>query len=272
MVEAKVRTLSVDDIKVPFDIFQEIRDFVSAYQEAHHTKTGWREPIIGVAQADNPRFATLKEIVTPTHATPEELVPGAKSVVVYFVPFAENVVTSNIPGEESSQEWMDAYADTNDMLSDLSQHLHDLLVDAGYDASNLPPTYNYDAENLCSDWSHRSAAYIAGVGTFGVHHMLITQAGCCGRIGSVVTTLELEPTPMLEEELCSFKRNGSCGVCTKRCPANALSVANGIESYDKYACNSQIYEKVYPRRQVPGGDSCGKCMVGVPCAMKAPRV
>ena len=252
-------------------VFTEIRDFVADYQEKHGTQTEWRNPVIGVASAENPLFAKLKEIVSPGHALPDDLIPGARSVIAYFVPFAEGIVRSNVHGEESSAEWMAAYADTNMMLTDLNQHLCEVLGAAGYRASNLPPTYNYDPVNLCSDWSHRSVAYIAGVGTFGINHMLITEAGCCGRIGSVVTDLELEPTPMLEEELCLFKRDGSCGACTKRCVADALAIDAGIAIFDKHACNAQIYEKVYPRRQVPGGDSCGKCMVGVPCATRAPE-
>ena len=255
---------------VPVDIYLEIREYVAGYQSAHSTQTAWREPVIGVADAANPLFAELKQIVTPTHALPVDLVPGARSVIVFFVPFAENVAKSNRSGEWSSYEWMAAYADTNSLISDLTQHLHDVLTEAGFGASNLPPTYNYDEVNLCSDWSHRSAAYSAGVGTFGINHMLITKAGCCGRIGSVITSMELTPTPMLEEELCLFKRNGTCGACMKRCVVDAYEVIDGEVKFDVRACNKQIYERVYPNRQVPGGDSCGKCMVGVPCSVKAP--
>jgi epoxyqueuosine reductase QueG len=134
----------------------------------------------------------------------------------------------------------------------------------------MPPTYNYDEVNLCSDWSHRSAAYIAGVGTFGINHMLITPAGCCGRIGSVITDLELPPTPKLEEELCLFKRNGTCGLCMCRCVAGTFSLDDGSVDFNVRACNEQIYGKVYPNRPQPGSDSCGKCMVGVPCSSKDP--
>ena len=62
----------------------------------------------------------------------------------------------------------------------------------------------------------RACGLLAGVGTFGINHMLITETGCCGRGGSVVTDMELDPTPMLQEELCLFRRDGSCGACAKR--------------------------------------------------------
>jgi epoxyqueuosine reductase QueG len=54
---------------------------------------------------------------------------------------------------------------------------------------------DYHAENMCPMWSERHAAYVAGLGTFGIHGALITEKDCSGRIGSVVTDLEIAPTP-----------------------------------------------------------------------------
>lgn len=250
---------------------KEIHQFVAQYPEQHGTKTTWRTPIVGFASATDPLFAQLKKIVGSTHAMPSDLVPGAKTVVVYFAPFAEQVVESNIAHEESSLEWAEATVDTNQMLADLNEHLAGLIEATGHHASNLPPTYNYDEEHLRSDWSHRSAAVIAGLGTFGVHHMLITEAGCCGRIGSIVTDIEIDPTPRQQEELCLFYRKGVCGACVKRCVAGALSIEGGIASHNRWACNEQIYGKMAAIRSFPGSDTCGKCMVNVPCATKAPR-
>ena len=73
-----------------------------------------------------------------------------------------------------------------------------------------------------SDWSHKHVAYIAGLGSFGRHHMLITDKGCCGRIGSVVTDAAIPATPRSDRERCLFKADGSCGKCLERCPILAL--------------------------------------------------
>ena len=61
-----------------------------------------------------------------------------------------------------------------------------------------------------SDWSHKHVAYIAGIGSFGHHHMLITNKGCCGRLGSVVTDAVIAPTSRVDRERCLFKFDGSC--------------------------------------------------------------
>ena len=82
-----------------------ITDFVRDYQGRNHTMTAWQDPVIAVADAEDPLFAELKNIIGPAHAMPSDLVPGAKSVLVYFIPFAGTVGISNIPDEESSKEW-----------------------------------------------------------------------------------------------------------------------------------------------------------------------
>lgn len=247
-----------------------IMTYVKNYQELKQTATDWREPVTGVAAADDPLFPLLKEIIGPNHALPGELVPGAKSVLVFFLPFSESVVASNITGEESSQEWDYACIETNQLINDLSRFLHDAIVEMGYHASLLPSTYNYDGEKLISDWSHRSVAYIAGIGKFGIHNMLITEQGCCGRLGSVITDLELTPTLRTDEEYCLFKTKGSCQKCLKKCVNQAFDLADGKVTFDRYRCNEQIYDKIVPEYPIGIGDACGKCMSGVPCSLGIP--
>ncbi len=41
-------------------------------------------------------------------------------------------------------------------------------------------------KTMACAWSHKSAAAIAGLGSFGLHRMLITDAGCAGRCGSLL--------------------------------------------------------------------------------------
>lgn len=247
-----------------------ITDYVKNYQEKKQTRTTWREPVIGVAAAADPLFPRLKEIIGPNHALPGELLPGARAVLVFFLPFSKSVVASNIAGEESSQEWDYACIETNQLINDLNRFLHDTIVSIGYHASLLPSTYNYDGEKLISDWSHRSVAYIAGIGKFGLHNMLITERGCCGRLGSVITDLELTSTLRTAEELCLYKINGSCQKCLKKCVNQAFTLAEGKVAFDRYRCNEQIYDKIVPEYPIGSGDACGKCMCGVPCSLGIP--
>ena len=260
------------DLESAAGIQELVRGFVEDYKAGRELRTSWREPLVGIASADDPLFPTLKEIVGPTHCMPEDMVADAKSVIVYFFPFAEDEVRSNIADEESSVGWDYSNIETNELIKATSHFLFERLAEKGFEATDLPPTYNYDPVALRADWSHKSAAYIAGLGTFGVNRTLITKSGCCGRFGSTITAKPLEPTPRPDVEYCLWKRSGKCGACVRRCPMGALSVEAGIATYDRQACNYQIYEKIVPQYPEGSGDACGKCMVGVPCALKAPGI
>ena len=72
----------------------------------------------------------------------------------------------------------------------------------------------------------------ASLSTFGLNNMLITKKGCCGRINTIVTDLDVPPDRPMEEELCLYKRSGKCGLCTDRCPSGALT----REGFDRERC------------------------------------
>jgi epoxyqueuosine reductase QueG len=247
-----------------------ITEYIKNYKELKPTVTNWREPIIGFADASDKLFFELKEIIGPNHALPTDIVPNAKSVIVFFLPFSKEIVKSNIDGEESSKEWDYACIETNILINDLSKYLHKTITEMGFNASLLPSTYNYDQEKLISDWSHRSVAYISGIGKFGIHNMLITKSGCCGRIGSVITDMELTPSPRTTEEYCLYKVNGTCKKCMEKCVNRAFERQDDEVIFDRQKCNEQIYGKIVPEYPIGSGDACGKCMCGMPCSFVIP--
>lgn len=82
-----------------------------------------------------------------------------------------------------------------------------------------------------SRWSERHAAYISGLGTFGLHKGLITERGTCGRFVSVLTDLPLTPTARPYTGLYDYCTH--CGACVRRCPVGAISQET---SKDHVAC------------------------------------
>ncbi|MGC9347755.1 MAG: hypothetical protein ACP5JG_06425 [Anaerolineae bacterium] len=118
-----------------------------------------------------------------------------------------------------------------------------------------------------SDWSHRHVAYIAGLGTFGRHHMLITEDGCCGRLNSLVTDAVVAPTPRPKTEACLYKAGGSCRACATRCPVEVL----GETSFDRRACYSVCLENAARHADLGLADVCGKCACAVPCSFTNPN-
>ncbi len=244
-----------------------IDQYIADFSKTSQTK--WGKPLIGYARADDPLFFSLKDIVSPTHELPHDFLDSAETVLSYFLPFTEEVIDSNKNGHYSSKLWGIAYIETNCLIYEINKSLKDRLIGWGYKAAYVPATHNFDREKLISDWSHRSAAYIAGLGTFGLNHMLITANGCCGRVGSLITNLKIEATRCFDRELCLYKANGSCGRCAKKCVNGALA----IDGLDRHRCHKMLLENGERLSGLDGlADVCGKCLVEVPCSTGIPRV
>jgi epoxyqueuosine reductase QueG len=222
------------------------------------------KPIVGVASADDPFFDRLKEkeIVGPQHMSPREWLGTARSVIVYFLPFSKRIRESNRKGVHASTEWLYGRIEGEIMNNALKSHLVQVLVDAGSQALCPVLDARFKAADFKSNWSERHAAYIAGLGTFSLSRSLITRVGSAGRIGSVITDLDIEPTPREYDE--SDEYCSKCGACILRCPPLAIDE----KGKDNPVC-SQYLDRVRVRFKPRYG--CGKCQTGVPCESSIPK-
>jgi epoxyqueuosine reductase QueG len=237
-----------------------IEDFVRRQVAGGGTQTGYRPVLVGYASADDPLWPELRELADANHALPAGMLTGARSVVTFFLPFERSVVKSNRGGRIPSPQWALAYRETNALINRILQGLPPaLLENFGVRASSAPATWNFDPVTLSCTWSHKSACAIAGLGSFGLHHLLITDAGAAGRCGSLVVDAALEPTPRVAKERCEYFESGKCSYCVDACPAGAIRPsADAKLSLDKQACWAYI-------QSVSEDDCCGKCATG-PCA------
>lgn len=247
-------------------ITKEVGRFVHAYQKHRKVLTSWTAPLLAFADAEDPLFRSLKEVVSPSHCLPEDLLPGARTVITYFIPFEKRIAKSNRQGSHASREWARAYVETNQLIVELNGHLSRVLEKNGFQTMRLPPTHNFDQQKLMSDWSHKHVAYIAGLGKFGVHHLLITDKGCCGRLGSMITNAFFEPTGRVAHEYCLHKYNETCLKCVEKCPAGALNVS----PFDRRGCYGVLLENAKIYEDLGLADVCGKCACVVPCSFRNP--
>jgi epoxyqueuosine reductase len=133
---------------------------------------------------------------------PETLLEGARTVVsaalCYWLPEPDRPEGD---GRLPRYTWFDAYAVLRERLDALGRRLggaYRVLVDE-------------------SDHVDREAAVRAGVGFYGKNTMLITRThGSWVVLGTLVTDVELEPTPPLELDC------GQCTLCIDACPTGAL--------------------------------------------------
>lgn len=243
-----------------------IQEYVSTRKKNEGTHTDWDVPLIAFARASDPAFERLRRAVGPSHKTPKEFFPESQTVVVYFLPLRREIVESNDSIGASSEQWARAYVETNRLIVDMNDHLVHELSGVGMGAFSLPPTSNFDPETLTSDWSHKHAAFIAGLGTFGLHKMIITEKGCSGRLGSFLVDAKIQPTPKPFYEFCLYKYDKSCRKCVTRCTFGALKE----DSFDRFLCHSILKENNDRYDSLGPSDVCGKCVAMVPCSFENP--
>jgi epoxyqueuosine reductase QueG len=192
---------------------------------------------------------------------PQTYCPEAETVVAFFLPFSEDIIRANRHDPGIAREWALAYAETNQLIETISLALEAALAADGIKTVVQKATHNFNQQDLTAPWSHKSAAYVAGLGTFGLNQMLITPAGCAGRFGSMVISAKIAPSPRPAGHYCLYFQNGKCRFCVDRCPTGALT----FEGLDKQKCYAHLLEaaKLFPDLGLC--DICGKCVVG-PCA------
>lgn len=250
----------------------QIKTFLREYETKASTK--WGDPLVGFADAE--KVKKLTSIVSPSHGVPEDAVKEPTIVIAYFIPFLKEMAQTNEEKGLASPQWAQSYEETNAMFVKLNEFLIENLKQKGIQAAVSPEAGSFDREKLISNWSQRHIAYLAGLGSFGLNNMLITKSGCCGRISTIVTNLDVSPDEPVKEEFCIYKRTGKCGLCADRCPSGALT----RDGYDRHKCyavcleNAKVhnsYGNSYASQsggeiQETGSEVCGKCVAGMPCA------
>ncbi len=238
--------------------------FLQTYPSRQQTQTRWQDPLLAFAEAKDPLFVDCQ--MHFGMRSPVEILPRARTVVTYFLPFSAKIVHSNGPGTIASREWALAYVETNVLIEALSRELVAWLGQQGFISVAPPPTHNFDPSRLVSDWSHKHAGFIAGLGTFGLHRMLITAKGCGGRLGSLITTADIEPTSRPDKPYCLFAHHGYCRRCLTRCPSQALQESG----FNRQACYGLCLENGSRYKFAAPTDVCGKCASSVPCSLRNP--
>lgn len=242
----------------------------------------FQQPLLCYGSAADPLFKRLKEkgVIGDHLMLPWEWLPGAETVISFFLPFTEEVRKSNRTDMSwPSEEWLHGYKEGQVFINNLGNVIKDKLIEAGYksvvpsvDNRYLAKTgdhdksaykkYGAEVPAFSSNWSERHAAYICGMGTFGLSKGLITEKGIAGRFGSVITGLYIEPDERHYSGLYDYCT--MCGACVRNCPAGAISPEKGKEHLSCSQFVNRVLEKHSPRY------GCGKCQVGVPCESRIP--
>lgn len=240
-------------------IEQEIKKIIFTQVIALNRPDLFRNPLVSFSSAEDKQYFDLKKIIGEWHMTPCELLPNAKSVISYFVPFTKEVTMEPKKTANGSLLWSEAYQEINRYFNVINEAVSQYLIGQGYSAVTIKSTHTYDPQDLKCYWSHRSAAAIAGMGTFGANGLVITEKGSGGRFCTVITSacLNAESNPI--ENKCLYVKNHSCGLCFKVCPIGALRA----DSIDKFACQDELNKNESSLKNISSlqsADTCGKCI------------
>ncbi len=245
----------------------ELHDLLAARLDEHPMLGTARLAVGPVERLDSQR---LRAVTRADHRSAEELLPGARSVLAFFVPFRGEVVqAARRAAPEVSPVWARAYLAGNQAVAELGQAVVEWATSRGSRAAAAPATGDYDPESLSSRWSHRHVAVALGLGRLGRHGLLITAAGCAGRLGTLVSDLELPAWAPAMPRGCRWLC-GSQAPCRLACPVGALPGLDG--SVNRRACHARLRANARSLAPLPEAEVCGVCCLarcGRPVATEA---
>jgi epoxyqueuosine reductase QueG len=213
-------------------------------------------PLFGVADVrrwEQPPFQPWM----PEAFYPRSIFPEAESAIVIGLPVS-------LPALETSPSihYRELYITVNTLLDTSTYRLSEFLTARGYPSVFIPRDGYGSIEVLLNVpvafFSHRHAAYFAGLGNFGVNNMILTpEFGPRVRFGTVLTSARLPPDPIREDPLCI-----RCMRCVEMCPSSALKKEDYPDAItDKHACASWSAE-LNRRFITPCGICIKVCPVG----------
>lgn len=193
--------------------------------------------LVGVAPVE--RFSEA-----PEGRGPEDLLRGARSVVS----LAARIPVGTLLTAPNFSFLQFGWLRLNEILNLATYRLTIHLEDRGFITMPMPAARDTGAPEILREepdpevrfmgsFSERHAAELAGVGQIGLSGCIITREfGSNVRLGSLLTTAELPPDPLIEEELCIPDK---CGyLCVKICPWDAISKGGSLSQIRCLASDS----------------------------------
>jgi epoxyqueuosine reductase len=185
-------------------------------------------------------------------ANPQELLPEARSMIMVLM----NYYPREWQPKESPQ--IAAYAYSNDYHHIVKSKLTSLAEDIN---KVIPHQYAVFCDS--APVMERAWAVRAGLGWIGRNGMLVNpEFGTFTFIGTLITTLELEPSSPMEN------RCGTCMKCVEACPTKAILKNKTIDarrclSYQTIEKRGEIDEEL---RELAGNTlyGCDRCQLACP--------
>ncbi len=222
-------------------------------------------PLVGFASVQRWKHPPLEPPNTfqewiPRKFWPQSIYPEAKTVIVIGLPIQLPILET-----APSIYYHELYETVNTLLDQKAYELANYLTMKGYPSIYLPRDGYGDIDVLIKKplafFSHKHAAYLAGLGVFGQNNVILTpQYGPRIRFTSIFTTAKIPSDPLMSEDLCS-----RCMQCAANCPVSAIKAQIKPDEFpnpmNKIACAMQS-KKLRKEYIAPCGICIKVCPVG----------
>jgi epoxyqueuosine reductase QueG len=194
--------------------------------------------------------------VSYTGNRPQDIMESCRSIVVLGVALLQGSIE---PLPRGRAEYTNSLLAATVRLRSMSFDLARFLEKNGFNATIVPAEgsefgYWYaDKKTLKAGLSLRYAAYLAGLGQYGLSQNLITdEYGPRVRFMGIITDADLAPTGG-KRELVSGRCKG-CQKCIQVCPVGALTSSGEMH---RERCKEYMFSEL-------GGLRCGLCLKACP--------
>lgn len=193
----------------------------------------------------------------PEEFWPQSIYPETKTVIVIGLPVSLPIVET-----APSIYYHELYETVNIALDQKAYELANFLIQKGHPSIYIPRDCYGDIDVILQKplafFSHKHAAYLAGLGSFGQNNVLLTpEYGPRVRFTSIFTSAKIEGDRIKTEDLCT-----KCLACVRECPVNAIKEEGDFPPpVDKISCamRSKMLRKQY---RSPCGICIKVCPVG----------
>ena len=219
-------------------------------------------PLVGFAPVDrwkNPPEELPNVLLPwiPEDFWPQSIYPEAKTVIVIGLPVSLPIVET-----APSIYYHELYSTVNSMLDSKAYEIANFLNEKGFSSIYLPRdgygNIKILIDNPFAFFSHKHAAYLAGLGSFGHNNVLLTpQYGPRVRFTSIFTSAQITPDQIKIKDMCIH-----CLKCAKDCPVGAIPTRGDFPPpVDKRACAARS-AKLRDEFRSPCGICIKVCPVG----------
>ena len=219
-------------------------------------------PLVGIApvsrwESPPPELPNILKPWIPEEFFPTSIYPEARTVIVIGLPVPLPILET-----APSIYYHELYKTINSMLDSKACEIANFLNEKGFASIYLPRDGYGDINILIGKpfafFSHKHAAYLAGLGSFGHNNVLLTpEYGPRVRFTSIFTEAEIEPDALKMGDICTH-----CLLCAKNCPVGAIPMCGDFPPpVDKESC-ARRSAKLRDEFRSPCGICIKVCPVG----------